>query len=478
MQVVIVGAGFTGIQLAKVLVNEGNNVTLIDNNIEVTRHIGDQVDCTVITQDGNNLETLESARIANADVLVCLTDNDEVNMITCSLVDQVYPNILKIARVRNYAYYTNTAVAKKTHANTFSGSHRPLYGIDYMIHPDVEAAEAIVKAVESGAVSNIVSFDNSLMQISRIIVGEGSLFDGHKLMDFRSLTDIRMLVSYVEIDGKTSLPSGSTVVTAGCTLGILSSKEDVSKILELCGSKQKGFRKIAIIGAGRIGTLIAKQITETKKFGAINFWGKRKSNQIVSIIDTDSELTRIASEKFPDSNVLCGDATDESFLREEHIPDYDLAICATHNHELNMVLAAYLESLGVKQSISLVTSSAFADIATKLGVDVSIALRDVIVDSIMSHMRGKAVKEIHTITNGEFEIIECEVTSSSEVLGKKLKEIAEPGKYLVLLDRHAGAEEYEIAIGDTIFASGDHLVLITQAEESRRILKFFGNVIE
>ena len=105
-------------------------------------------------------------------------------------------------------------------------------------------------------------------------------------------------------------------------------------------------------------------------------------------------------------------------------------------------------------------------------------MRDVIVDSIMSHMRGKAVKEIHTITNGEFEIIECEVTSSSEVLGKKLKEIAEPGKYLVLLDRHAGAEEYEIAIGDTIFASGDHLVLITQAEESRRILKFFGNVTE
>lgn len=197
MQVVIVGAGFTGIQLAKVLVNEGNNVTLIDNNIEVTRHIGDQVDCTVITQDGNNLETLESARIANADVLVCLTDNDEVNMITCSLVDQVYPNILKIARVRNYAYYTNTAVAKKTHANTFSGSHRPLYGIDYMIHPDVEAAEAIVKAVESGAVSNIVSFDNSLMQISRITVGEGSLFDGHKLMDFRSLTDIRLSLIHI-----------------------------------------------------------------------------------------------------------------------------------------------------------------------------------------------------------------------------------------------------------------------------------------
>lgn len=478
MKVVIVGAGFTGVQLAKVLINEKNNVTLIDNNEEITRHIADQLDCRVLTQDGNNLENLEDAGIAKADALVCLTDSDEVNMITCSLVDAFYPDILKIARVRNYAYYVNTTKAKKTHANTFIGSHRPLYGIDYMIHPDVEAADAIVEAVENGAVSNIVSFDNSEMQISRIAVGKGSLLDGHKLMELRNLTDIQMLVCYVEIDGKVSLPSGPTVMTEGCMLGILSAKEDVSKILELCGSEQKNLRKIAIIGAGRIGTLIASKIVEPKKTFGIQLMTKRHISQKVAIIDTDSKLAKAASERFPEASVLCGDATDESFLREENIPDFDLAICATHNHELNMVVAAYLESLGVKQSISLVNNSAFADIATKLGIDVSIALRDVIVDSIMSHMRGNAVKEIHTLTNGEYEIIECEVTDNSKTLGKMLKDIAEPGKFLVLLDRHVGNAEYDIATGNTVFQTGDHLVLIVDTEESRRILELFGNVNE
>ena len=124
MRVVIVGAGFTGIQLAKIRVNERNNVTVIDNNEEITRHVADQVDCTVLTQDGNNLENLEEAGIAKADALVCLTDSDEVNMITCSLVDAFYPDILKIARVRNYAYYVNTAAAKKSHAGDFSGNHQ------------------------------------------------------------------------------------------------------------------------------------------------------------------------------------------------------------------------------------------------------------------------------------------------------------------------------------------------------------------
>ena len=481
MKVFIVGAGFTGVQLAKILSNERNDVTLIDNNEEITRHLADQIDCTVLTEDGNNLENLESAGIAKADVLVCLTESDEVNMITCSLVDAVYPDILKIARVRNYAYYVNTASAKKTHANTFSGKHRPLYGIDFMIHPDVEAAEAIVEAVENGAVSNVVTFE-----ISRILVGKESVLAGHKLMELRTLTELNMLVAYVEINGETQLAGGSTVMEAGCTLGILSKKEDVSKIIELCGSKQQEFKKIAIVGAGRIGTLVAEKIIQPQKISLFKRIAERNfaPTQDIVIIDTDYELAKAASEKFgKTARILNGDASDESFsdesfLREEGIPDFDLVICATHNHEMNMVVAAYLESLGVKQSVSLVKDSAFSAIATKLGVDVSIALRDVVVDSIMSHMRGKSVKEIHTIANSNFEIIECELSTASKVTGKTMKEIAEPGKYFVLLDRHSGKDEYEIVVGDTVFATGDHLVLIVKSEEAAEVLEEFGNIIE
>ena len=130
MKIVIVGAGFTGVQLAKSLINEKNQVSIIDNDEETIRHASNQLDCTALCADGNNLETLESVGIAKADALVCVSSNDEVNMITCSLVDSVYPNILKIARVRNYAYYVNTATAQRKHSNDFGAKHRPLYGID------------------------------------------------------------------------------------------------------------------------------------------------------------------------------------------------------------------------------------------------------------------------------------------------------------------------------------------------------------
>lgn len=475
MRIVIVGAGFTGVQLAKLLIAEKNQVAIIDNNEDIIRHASNQLDCTALCADGNNLDTLEDVGIAKADALVCVTSSDEVNMITCSLVDAVYPDVLKIARVRNYAYYVNTASATKKHSNDFAGKRRPLYGINYMIHPDVEAADAIVQAVENGAVGSVLSFDDSDYVIARFTVEEGSQLDGVALKDIRSKSDFKFLVAYIEQNGDTALPSGGTIIHVANTIGVLLDKKDISAMLDLCGSEQKDIRKIALIGAGRIGNIIAEKLIKPQKtgFGRLFQLSSKKSQDFV-IIDSDDNLTREASDKFPEARVLRADASDESFLREEGLVNFDLAICATHNHEMNMVLAAYLQSLGVKQSITLVSSAAFAEIATKLGVDVSIPLRDAVVDSIMSHLHGKSVKKIHTVTNGELEVIECEITKNSKVNGKALKEISNPGTFLVLMDRQSSFEKYQIVDGNTKIYAGDHLVLITEAENSKKVLSFFS----
>lgn len=477
MKIVIVGAGFTGIQLAKILINERNQVILIDNNEEVIRHQDNRLDCTIVNADGNSLETLERVGIAKADALVCVTASDEVNMITCSLVDAVYPNILKIARVRNYAYYVNTEQAEKKHSDFFKGKHRPLYGINFMVHPDVEAAEAIVHAVESGAIGNVINFENTDLQIARITVGSESTLNGIQLKDIRSISQTRFLVAYIEKDGKTSLPSGDTVISPNCTLGILIDKKEIPDVLKLCGSEQKELKKVVLIGAGRIGTLIAERLLSTqKKVGFQGFFAEysKKHSQKFVMIDTDETLAKAAAERFPSAKVFNADATDENFLQEEGITNFDLAICATHNHELNMVLAAYLESLGVKQSISLVTSAAYSSISQKLGIDVSIPLRDCVIDSIMSHLRGKSVKEIHTVTNGELEILECEICHNSKISGKRLKEISEPGRYLVLLHKKEATDSYQIPDGNSQLYSGDRIVLITQAEYTKKTLSFFS----
>lgn len=477
MKIVIVGAGFTGAQLARRLINEKNEVTLIDNNEETVRHCANSLDCTVMHADGNSLETLEEAGIAKADALVCVTAKDEVNMITCSLADAVYPNILKIARVRNFAYYMNKEKVHKKQTETFSGKQRPLYGIDYMIHPDVEAAQAIVQAVESGAVSDVVTFENSEYELTRVNIEKGSKFAGARLLELRNMTDIPFLVCYVDSDGFTSLPSGQTVLEEGNSIGVLTKKGDISGILELTGTEVETIDKIALVGAGKIGMQIAEKLLSNVKkrsFFSRLFGKNKKIGSNFAIVDSDRILAKEAAEKFPDAKVFCGDITDENFLYEESLTTYDLVICATHNHELNMVGAAYLESLGVGKTVSLVESAPFAQIARKLGVDVPVPLRDAVVDSILSHLRGKTVTGIHTISSGALEIVELTLPMNSKIAGKTLPEIANPGTFLILLIKKAGTESYIIPSGTTCLDPNDQLILIVDSDKSKKLLASFG----
>ncbi len=477
MNIFIVGAGFTGTQLARRLINEKNNVILFENDPEIARHASNRLDCEVVEADGNNLQELESRGLATADALVTVTDNDEINMITCSLVDAVYPNILKIARVRNYAYYVNTEAAAKHHSETFAGNHRPLYGIDYMINPDVEAAEAIVRAVEHGAVSDVVTFGNDEYELTALSVEKGSKIDGIALKNIRSLTNCKVIVVFVETeDHGSSLPSGETIIHAGNRIGVLTSKNDVKELLELCGAKLDSLKKVALVGAGRIGTIVADHLMEKTKTSFFRkiFGGYKKIAQDFVIIDSDSDLVTQASARYPSSKVFCADITDDGFIQEEGLGKFDLVITATSNHEMNMVVSSYLQSLGVEKTISLVSHAAFAEIARKLGVDVAVPLRDSVVDSILSHLRGKSVTGIHTICNGDFEIVEFDLPANSKYVGKPLKDIASPGHFLILLIKKPGSINYELPNGNTPLTVGDHIVLIEPTGDKKIMENFSG----
>lgn len=484
MHVVIIGAGFTGVQLSRILIADNHNVVLVDNDREVARKAAERLDCTLLCADGNNLETLEKAGIDKATFLVCLSSSDEVNMITCSLVDTVYPDVVKIARVRNYAYYANSLRAHNFLSDGVKGgSHRALYGIDFMIHPDFEAATSIVEAVEAGSLNNVLTFEGSAMQLSRLRVEKESLFARRKLLEIRNLTSVPLLIAYIETSEGSFLPSGETAIEAGSVVGVLSHKDDVGEILKFCGSSKREIKNIAIVGAGRIGRLVAEKLlskNEDERDG--NFFtrlfkkAKKKKRQVI-IIDRDETLALQAAESFPEARVECADAEDEVFLEEEGITKCDLAISATHNHEINLVLSAFLQAKGVANTIALVQSGAFAAIAHKLGINATVSLRDVVVDSIISHMRGKAVKEVHTVTTGDLEIIECEL-GNREIDGKSMRELSHAGEFLVLLIKHAGEEEYEIVNGKSVFRLGDHLVLIAHAEKSVEVISLFGRAGE
>ena len=157
MRIIIVGAGLVGTQLAQHLIQEKHDVSLIESNEERARHASNRFDCMVLHDEGNSLASLEEAGIRKADALVCVTDSDEVNMIICGLAASRYPDVRKIARVRNDEYIklnlSNGPLSKREY-----GRDGRILGIYHFVHPDVEASRSVLNAIEHRAIGDVLAF--------------------------------------------------------------------------------------------------------------------------------------------------------------------------------------------------------------------------------------------------------------------------------------------------------------------------------
>ena len=477
MKVIVVGAGFTGVQLARSLADFGAEVVLVENDSVKARIAREQVDCAVIEADGNDPATLEDAGIAEAGALVALTEDDEVNLITCALADAGFPRVKKFARVRNYAYYQSTAVSDLAGTARRAGHSRPVFGIDRMLNPDVEAAAAICRAVEHGSVGNVIALEGG-RGVAELAVAPDSPLASAALRELEAKAGRRMLVAWVEKPDGALLPNGATTLEPGDRIGVVSGTDDLPALSALAGTPpEEPPRSVAVFGAGLIGRFVAERLLaegNDSSGGLFGLFGAgRKHSRDVALVDPDPDLCAEAARLLPGARVLCGDVTEDSFLRDEGLDACDLAVTACENHERNLVAAAYLKSRGVKRTIALTTSSAFDPIARKLGVDVAVPLRDAVVDAITGHLRGSNVQSVHSVCNRSFEIVECGVRPGSRAAGRALRELSDPGEYLLLLVRKPDADTFEVPSGNTVLPAGGHVVLVMRAG-SRRILRLFG----
>ncbi|MDR3145602.1 MAG: NAD-binding protein [Treponema sp.] len=473
MFIVIVGAGLVGTQLAAHLIQEKHDVSLIESNEERARHASNRLDCLVLHDEGNSLKALEEAGVAKADALVCVTNSDEVNMIICGLAASRYPNLLKIARVRNDDY------VRLSQAERGSFQNPRILGIDRFIHPDVEAAQSVLSAIEHGAMGDVLAFADTPYELGAIKVLEGSPFDGLVLKDFRSLVTGETLVTLVERKGECILPTGATVLAGGDRIYILAKEGEMSHVFTLAGQTGRPLRRIGIVGGGRVGALVARGLLnpaqEDKRgnplFDFIKTLIPRSARRII-IIEEDYRLCKELSARFPEALILNEDISDESFVAEERIDDLDLIVTTTDNQELNMIAAVYLKSRGVHRAIAMVTGSGYAAIARQLGVDVVIPMKSVVVDSILSHLKRGGVKGVHRIGDGSIGIIEIEIGAEAPAADKPITEFILSGRGLLMLVNRGG--ESFIPRGDYVFKARDRIILIAKNGNDAEIEHFFG----
>lgn len=462
MKVVIVGAGSVGFQLARQLISENKDVVLIEKNPDRAHKATNSLDCMVITGEGTNLEVLKQAGLDSEDYFVAVTDSDEVNMIACGLVSSEFSVEAKIARVRNLDY----------HSSRLSG--KQFLGIDYVVNPETEAARAIIRSIEHGAVSDIMLFEQANVQMRNIMVERDSAIADIALKNLNNVLPGSFLVAVIVRDNQYLIPSGDTVVRVGDILYTVATQADFEEIFSRIGKAKFELKKIVVIGGGKIGQQLVEYLLAEEKTTLIRRLVRRFTKldrKSIKIIDRDYERCKLLAERFQGALVINADISEDGVFEDQHFANSDLVIAVTDNQELNIVAGLYAKSLGIKRSVILVNRSGYTSIAHQLGIDVSVSQKNSLVTSILKYIRSGNIKSVHAISDGHIEAIELTVSPESRAVGKMIQDLSLPKDTLIVSLQREGMNL--VPQGSQIIRSDDHLVVVAAKKDADRIQGIF-----
>ena len=445
---------------------EKHDVVLIDRDIDKVRQVSGSLDCMVIHGEANNREVLKQASIDEADYFIAVTQSDEFNMIACGVVASEYNVSYKIARVRSFDY-TSSSITQK-----------PFFGIDYIVNPEVEASKAVLRSVEHGAISDIINFEGTTYQMRTMVIGEGSRFLDKRIHEIKQDVQYDFIVAVIVRENGYIIPQGDTIIRAKDTLYLIGQKDVLQTAFETEGRPRAELRKIVIVGGGRIGTYVTKQLmmhSEKNTFLSrmLDTFVPHQKRQIV-IIERDYNRSKQLAEEFSQALVIYGDVSEEGILEENGLMDYDLLISTTGNQELNLVTSMYAKSIGIKRSIALVNKNDFLKMASKLNIDTTISMNNALVNSILKLIRKGTVHSIHAVSGGNLEVVELSVQEGSRVANKRIRDLKLPYHSLLLFISR-GDENY-LPHGDDFLFPHDNVVLITRKENTGKLDQLFAKV--
>jgi len=462
VSVIILGAGRVGWQLARQLIIEGREVTIIEKNPEEGLRIADRLDCRVVTGEGNSLPILRRAGIEGTDYFVSVTESDEINMIACSLVAAEYPEPVTVARVRNVAYSSTRMIRQR------------LYGIDHIINPEIEAARAVIRSLERGAVGTVNQISDSGLTLTSITILPGCPFIGRSIKEIRMSLSGDFLVPLITRDSGSSIPVGDSEILVNDMLYVIAKPEDTDELILASGLRKSKLKRIAIVGGGRIGRYVADYLFDKDNDEATGAWEriidsfrKISPTRKVHFIERDYAVGRELADRYPSALITNADISDEEISETGLLEGCDLLVSTTGNQELNLISALYAKKHGVTRTIALVRMTSYVGMARDLGVDVTISVSDTMVNGILGILRKGSIRSIHTIEGSDFEIIDFLLDNGSPLVGKLIKNCRLPENSLILLVKRG--LEYLLPDGNLELNEGERVFVITLRGEAKKL---------
>ncbi|MCL6635768.1 MAG: Trk system potassium transporter TrkA [Peptococcaceae bacterium] len=444
MKITIIGAGKVGMEITNRLCEEGHDIVVIEKDESKLAKIHEHLDVLCIKGNGSSAKILKSPEVAGSDLLVAVTNSDEVNMIACMTAKKLGA-AKTIARIRDPEYAQELVISKED------------LGVDLVINPEYAAAMEIHRLLTVALPVHTEPFANGKVQMADIIVDESMTgFANKKLRDIELPPS--SLVVAISRRGEMVIPGGKDTVLPGDTIYILGHSSSISKICSKLKKKKQKMHTVLILGGGRIGFYLAQRLCGM--------------GMKVKIIEQNRDRCRELAEALPDALVLRGDGSDVDLLKREGIKETDGFVAVTGLDEENLLLALLARQMGAKRVVAKVSRPSYAPLVERLGVDAAISPRLIIVSEILRFIRGGRLLSLCLLLNGQAEVFELVVQPGTKVIGKPLSGAGLPKGVIVgaiLRDDRAIIPE-----GSDVIMEGDRLVVFALGQNVHTIESLFN----
>lgn len=439
MKIIIVGLGKVGQTLAAELSKEENDITVIDHTEQKVEEFASQYDLMGIVGNGASYSTQMEAGIEEADLLIAVTDSDELNLLCC-LIAKKAGNCHTVARVRNPEYSSEIGFIKEE------------LGLAMIINPEYAAAQEISRILKFPSAIDVDSFVKSRVDLLKFRISEQSVLNNMKISDLPSRIRGNILICGVERGEQVIIPDGNCVLQARDLVTIVAGTNDANQFFREIGIVSNQARDIMIVGGGSIAFYVAKMLLSA---------GVR-----VKIVEKDRERCEKLCDLLPKATIVHGDGTDKELLLEEGLEHYESFAALTNIDEENILLSLFAKKVGRMKMITKINRIAFDEVIRELELDTVIHPKDITSEHIIRYVRsmknslGSNVETLHKIIDNKAEALEFVIRNKSKVTDIPLQKLRIKKGILVACISRRG--QVIIPRGGDSLQIGDNVIITTQ----------------
>ena len=408
MNIIICGAGRVGFTIAKQLSEQGHSITVIDQSSEDIQKIDEALDVKAIVGKATYPSILEKANATEADMIIAVTRNDEINMVICQIAFSIFNIPKKIARIRSQDYLN------PKFTRVYNKENLP---IDVIISPEIEIAKSIQRKLEAPGTLDSVPFADNKIRLLEILINDNcnliniqlnELTKKHPNLDANIIGIIR--------DDKFLIPKKNDDIKKNDKIYVIINSSQMAETLEAFGHNEKISKKILIVGGGNIGFNLAKNLEETL------------DSARVKIVEKDKDRAEFLANELNNTIVINGNGLDEEVLMEANLEEAETVLALTNDDEDNLMVSVLVEKFAQdektiedKRTMALINKPNYSLLQNSLKIDDLIDPRMNTVSSILKHIHKGTIETAYTRMNGEYEVIEAEIIETSELINKELK---------------------------------------------------------